>query len=561
MPAFDAQGRIRSAGASALVGHATTARCYEVRTRYGRSVRVTGHHSLFVEGPDGRPEPRPVAALSTGDRVAIAGVVRVPERDRRVVAVTEVWDAADLDPWDLLVHAPGMGATVWRHRRELLPAIMARRRAGSVDRRSCWAQVVRYRDGHCLPLGALRRLGIALPQGPDVRLRSRGSKVQLPASITVTDELLWLLGLYVAEGCRHDGSSDALVALSCGPDLLEQAAKILERDLGVPMAATPAGGRRWGPIVIRSRLLLVVLDHLGFPAGPKRIPGWVLGLPLPRLKWFLEGYRAAGGGQSAKKLAAAGRHEFSTVSADLKDDLVVALGRFGLVPTVGSYESTSRPRTGGRRHGSWRLTVSGVDPWSPLDWDQGVTQRLNARRSHDLVWATVTSVREVQPSDAVYDFCVPGFENFWAGVGVMVHNTYGPRMRVDDGRAVPTFFSAALRNRPLPLHGDGSQTRSLCYVDDMIDGLLRLLLADYVGPVNLGNPQEVTVRGLAEAVQAAVGRHPGVEFQPRPTDDPSVRCPDTTLAEQLLGWRAQVGLREGLARTAGWFRDRLTGTS
>ena len=135
-----------------------------------------------------------------------------------------------------------------------------------------------------------------------------------------------------------------------------------------------------------------------------------------------------------------------------------------------------------------------------------------------------------------------------------IFNTYGPRMRKEDGRAVPAFFMAAFADQPLPVHGDGSQTRSLCYVDDEVEGLLRLLLGDVVGPVNIGNPQEVTMLELAELVQDAVGKHPGVVFHPRPVDDPTVRRPDTTLAETHLGWRAQIPLDEGLRRTADWFR-------
>jgi len=138
-----------------------------------------------------------------------------------------------------------------------------------------------------------------------------------------------------------------------------------------------------------------------------------------------------------------------------------------------------------------------------------------------------------------------------------IFNTYGPRMRPGDGRAVPEFFKAAIENRPLPVHGDGTQTRSLCYVDDQVDGILRLLLTEEHGPVNIGNPEEVTVLELAEAVQNAVGNHPGVEFQPRPVDDPTVRRPDTAKAEELLGWKAQVSLREGLERTASWFQEAL----
>jgi dTDP-glucose 4,6-dehydratase len=109
----------------------------------------------------------------------------------------------------------------------------------------------------------------------------------------------------------------------------------------------------------------------------------------------------------------------------------------------------------------------------------------------------------------------------------------------------------------LPIFGDGSQTRSLCYVDDEVEGILRLLLSEEVEPVNIGNPEEVTMVELAEAVQDVVGNHPGIEFHPRPTDDPMVRRPDTTKAEAVLGWKAQIPLREGLERTLPWFKEVL----
>jgi dTDP-glucose 4,6-dehydratase len=136
-------------------------------------------------------------------------------------------------------------------------------------------------------------------------------------------------------------------------------------------------------------------------------------------------------------------------------------------------------------------------------------------------------------------------------------NCFGPRMRPDDGRAVPAFFKAALEDRPLPIHGDGTQTRSLCYIDDTVEGIFRLLLSDETQPVNIGNPEEVTILGLAELIQDVVGSHPGFEFLPRPVDDPSVRCPDTTRAEEILGWKPQVSLLEALELTLPWFRQVL----
>ena len=140
---------------------------------------------------------------------------------------------------------------------------------------------------------------------------------------------------------------------------------------------------------------------------------------------------------------------------------------------------------------------------------------------------------------------------------VRIFNTYGPRMRPNDGRAVPTFFSAALRNEPLPVHGDGMQTRSMCYVDDLIEGIVRLALSDEREPVNIGNPHEITMLELAETIQRVVGISPGIEFQPRPKDDPNVRNPDITKAKQTLGWSPEVDLEAGLRRTADWFRQTI----
>jgi dTDP-glucose 4,6-dehydratase len=135
-----------------------------------------------------------------------------------------------------------------------------------------------------------------------------------------------------------------------------------------------------------------------------------------------------------------------------------------------------------------------------------------------------------------------------------IFNTYGPRLREDDGRAVPTFISQALNGEPLTVHGDGSQTRSLCYVDDLVDGLWRLALADLVGPVNLGNPEEVTITQLAELVRGLSGSSSEILHVERPVDDPSIRCPDISLAQRTLGWEPMIPLADGLARTIEWAR-------
>jgi len=135
-----------------------------------------------------------------------------------------------------------------------------------------------------------------------------------------------------------------------------------------------------------------------------------------------------------------------------------------------------------------------------------------------------------------------------------IFNTYGERMRPNDGRAIPTFIRQALAGEPLTVAGDGTQTRSVCYVDDLVAGILKLLRSELVGPVNIGNPAELTVLALAQRIIALAGSPSEIRFIPRPEDDPSVRQPDITLARTQLGWEPHISLDDGLSRTIDWFR-------
>jgi dTDP-glucose 4,6-dehydratase len=138
---------------------------------------------------------------------------------------------------------------------------------------------------------------------------------------------------------------------------------------------------------------------------------------------------------------------------------------------------------------------------------------------------------------------------------VRIFNTYGPRMRPDDGRAIPTFIRQALRGEPLTVAGDGSQTRSICYVDDTVSGILALAASDHPGPMNIGNPEEMSVRALAERIRRLAGSSSPIVFVDRPVDDPGVRRPDGSLAESALGWRPEVSWEDGLSRTIKWFGE------
>ncbi|MBI3269524.1 MAG: GDP-mannose 4,6-dehydratase [Planctomycetes bacterium] len=144
---------------------------------------------------------------------------------------------------------------------------------------------------------------------------------------------------------------------------------------------------------------------------------------------------------------------------------------------------------------------------------------------------------------------------------VRIFNTYGPRMRLNDGRALPEFLNASLRGLPLPIHGDGSQTRSFCYVSDLVDGLARLLDSSEHNPVNIGNPSEVSVLDIAHEVLKLTGSRSTLEFRPMTPDDPKVRRPDITRARTLLGWEPRIDRREGLLKTIEYFRKIVGGPS
>ncbi len=140
---------------------------------------------------------------------------------------------------------------------------------------------------------------------------------------------------------------------------------------------------------------------------------------------------------------------------------------------------------------------------------------------------------------------------------VRIFNTFGPRMRLNDGRALPAFISQALKNEPLTIFGDGNQTRSFCYVDDLIDGIFKLLMSDEVLPVNIGNPEEISIKQFAEEIIELTGTKSKIEYHPLPIDDPKVRQPDISKAKRVLNWQPKFSRKEGLLKTLEYFKQKL----
>jgi UDP-glucuronate decarboxylase len=556
VPAFSPDGLMHAAEATSLIAHPTSQRCFAVSTRYGRSIRVTGDHSVFVEGNDGEPVPKPVEELEVGERIAIASRIDVPERDRVEVSMLDVWHHAEGDPWELSIEAPGLGTRAWQQRKELFGLLVSERRNNGPNwRNGAWTKLINMRRTDRVPLPVFRRIADRIPEG--ARVRCARSKVSLPAKIRLTDDFLWLLGLWVAEGCSHESANDALITISGNETLLKRATDVVRTLLGLHVYEASGSPARSASIFVHSKLLLRLMDSLGFERNSKRIPGWILGLPLNRLKWFIEGYREGDGVHSEHTHRWGRSHTFVTVSDDLKNDLVVALARFGIVASTGRYETTFRQRTGDRRYPYWAINIANVSPWSPLEWDGGIKQRLRSRRTGDLVWAPVTAITEVEATPLVYDFSVPGFENFLAGTAVCAKNTFGGRMRPNDGRAIPTFLRQALTDKPLTVFGDGSQTRSFCYVDDLVRGLVALNESEVHEPVNLGNPDEMSLLEMAKMVIELTESRSETVFEALPIDDPKIRQPDISRARDLLGWEPEVDIREGLRRTIEHATQRL----
>lgn len=140
---------------------------------------------------------------------------------------------------------------------------------------------------------------------------------------------------------------------------------------------------------------------------------------------------------------------------------------------------------------------------------------------------------------------------------VRIFNTYGPRNAIDDGRVVPNFIGQAIRGEPLTVQGDGSQTRSFCYVSDLVEGIVRLLESSETMPTNIGNPNETTILTFAEKINALTGNKSGIVFRPRPVDDPGRRCPDISKAKRILGWEPKVSLDDGMRMTIDYFKEKI----
>ncbi|MCP9496751.1 MAG: GDP-mannose 4,6-dehydratase [Pyrinomonadaceae bacterium MAG19_C2-C3] len=564
--------------ASAFIKHPSHGKdAFAIKTRYGRTIKVTGDHSVFRRNEDGLPEAVPVRELNAGDHIAIPARLPVIERNVAEINIAKYLMeghrcTAD-ELWNFALVSPELVKVIEENKQIICDEL---RRSGRFTANLDESNTIgcywrKFRKGGSLPLSIVsvlwRSNRLTIPVDAMLHLNIVGGGTVVRSQVEVTSDLLWLLGLYLAEGCTVETGGDYRVMISSDSCFVERAGEILKTHFGVEPRFISASPSRAPSLYVDSKILLYVFKEIFGVTGYShalRVPSWVMQLPLNRIKYFLEGYREGDGTHTnyeAKRELA-----FNTVSEKLATDLTYLLLRFGIVACVGNYVSRIS-RYPEKTYPFWRVTVCEVSNFNILEWDTGTAQRLNATRLGDLVWAKVGQIEPIEVTPMVYDFSVDGNENFVAGNGVFAHNTYGTRMLADDGRVVSNFIVQALRGDELTIYGKGKQTRSFCYVSDLVEGLMRLMNADGVhDPVNLGNPTEFTIAELAEQVTELVNEGSGesvtnkkasVRYLPLPQDDPQQRQPDITRARELLGWTPKVPLREGLKHTIEYFRRAL----
>lgn len=576
VPAFDpATGEIALRDASAYIEHPPSqSDAFRIRTRYGRDIHTTGDHSIFRRGADGAPEAIPVRALQPGDKVALAGFCPMQEKARPSVNVAQEWLERAVSPeqlWEVALVAPEVSEWITAHwDRLMLLLLESGRFAGSrLPRNTAGCCLRRWRKDGNLPLAifdALRReVSLLWPSVAKVR-NFASTSVTLHNKLLLSDDFLWFLGLFLAEGtiASYADKGTYLITLCTHTTALDRAQAILEESLGVRVGRTAVKGHRGPTLYTHSKLLCWLMGEvLGLKglSAQKRIPAWVMQLPQERFVHFLEGYREGDGTHSGKSVGR--RLEFNTVSKGLATDLIYSLLRFGIVAFLGKYDTkiTSGPSADpDRRYPFYRITVQGLESYDILQWSGRVPQRLQAGRFGDLVWAPVKAIEPVETTALVYDFSVPECENFVAGTGILAHNTYGPRMRLDDGRVVPNFIGQALRGDNITVYGTGTQTRSFCYVADLVEGIYRLSQtpAEISGPINLGNPTERTMLEFAQEIKRLTESDSEIVYEALKTaDDPKQRRPDSTKAKEILGWEPKVSLEDGLRATIEYFKGKV----
>ncbi|PSO75753.1 MAG: NAD-dependent dehydratase [Cyanobacteria bacterium QS_4_48_99] len=549
VPCFDHHSQVTIKPISAIWKHKVAKKGYAITTTWGKQVKVTEDHSIFTLDKQGQPLAIFGKDLQVGDAVAVPKKLSFLEQPLEPFYITEKLE----NTTGVSIVSEDTVEYLEQFREEITKYLST----PGVNSRQVFRILKRYEATNRIPLALWRHL--ALPLSAKDKIVSAHSVEPINNRIVNVTDFLWFLGFYLAEGCLVKSERDYQLLFSSNVKYLEKLVQITEELFGCKCHILfDKEGKRAASVYIRSKLIVnLVVDafKIGNKLNPeKNIPEWILQLPKEQLVYFLQGFWEGDGNhdvQTQESLLV-----FNSSSQKIIEKLVMILAKFGIVGSVSEFYTTAS-QGGSKQYKSYRLTVQGLDDYRILNL-VSARQNLQAKTTEDVAWGRVKSIEAFEINDYVYDFSVPEHENFVGGTYcVFAHNTYGPRMLEDDGRVVSNFAGQALRNQPLTVYGSGSQTRSFCYVSDLVDGLIRLMNSDQTGPINLGNPHEYTILQLAETIQKMANPEVDIIFNPLPQDDPRQRQPEITRAKKLLGWEPSVPLQEGLQHLIEDFRKRL----
>ena len=521
VPCFDEDYKTVIKPISAIWKHRVKKKGFQITTAWGKHIKITEDHSLFTRDENNKPQAAFGKDLRIGDEIGVPGYISFLEKPLQpfyIIDKISSKEEVSIESENTIFYMEKYGDKI----REYLLA-------KGLKPSRLYSTLKNYEINNQIPWGLWEYLKVPLSEKDKVCYSSiKGIKNWMGH----VEEFLWLLGFYVAQGSLINNE---LVFKGEAEEL----AKVMEL-MEIIFEYKPEIDEE-GYISIESKILVDLIGYgLNFGRKEKDIPNWILQLPPGQLIMFLQGFAKGNGVELNSRL------EFKIDSQLVTEKLVLILAKFGLVAGILEMEEQV-----------YRITLEELEDNNIQNFSK-VQQKILAKTTGDIVWAKIESIEEFEIDDYVYDFSVPNYENFIGGsYSVFAHNTYGPRMLENDGRVVSNFIAQALKGIPLTVYGDGSQTRSFCYVSDLVEGFIRLMNQDFIGPVNLGNPGEYTILELAQKIQKMVNQDLEIIYEPLPEDDPRQRQPDITRGKKYLGWEPTVPLEEGLKLTIEDFRGRL----
>ncbi|HID87556.1 MAG TPA: NAD-dependent epimerase/dehydratase family protein [Anaerolineae bacterium] len=561
VPAFDPKtSHIGLHRVSAIIREYVHKDAYLIRTKYGKTIRVTGDHSLFKRDANGLPVATPARELRVGDYIATLGILPAMEVFSDELHIGEKLQQRPEVGYDFLVVSDETGDLLLSRAEDIRELIYDEEHYQGYrgPRSSVYFWTTRqWCDYDAVPLAIYNRLGIKLP--PDAKLRPRFSPISIPIKVKLDEDMLWLCGFFLAEGHPHydEEHRDYYLRFDSEEALLRKASKIVETHFGLNPSYSPPTAGRSPSIIVRSKPLTYLFTEvlgLGGLSGERRVPDWVFTLPLEKLKHFIKGYYEGDALHHGKSRVKRRLFYAATSSCQLAEDLVLLLLRFGIIASLqGPYRNSAR-RGGEKKYVHYKVIAYGLDSLDPLNWSANECQNLQTYKTNEITWARVKEIKRLEYKGYVYDFSVPGVENFVANLGIIMHNTFGPFQYPE--KIIPLFITNAIDDLPLPLYGDGLNVRDWIYVLDHCEAINVVLHKGTPGEIyNIGTGNELPNIELTKLILRLLGKPESLiqHVADRPGHDRRYSLDCSKL--QALGWRSRHTFEEALEKTVRWYLE------